>query len=171
MHLSYRTRLQIIMVVMLSLALLLGCGSSTATETPPVDEPVIQQPENGAPQIEKPPAAVNRVDIVYFHPKVRCAACMSVEIRTQALLEKYYKDALESGMLTFQTYELQDKQNAELVKKYGAVSSQLFINTIVNGSEDIVHVEEVWMPDILNDQIAFEQFMQDLISQKLESIN
>jgi hypothetical protein len=165
------TKISIYMVLCLILAmgLLMSCGNTTSPEIPTPTKH--STPTVVPPPAEQPSASVNRVDIVYFYPKIRCAPCLSVELRTKDLVDSYFMEAVDSGKLTFQTYELQDKQNASIIKKYGAVGSQLFITTINNGNETIRHVEEVWMPQILNDGVAFDDFMQELISESLKEVS
>jgi hypothetical protein len=137
----------------------------------PSQTPKSIEPPPVIPPVAQPSVPANRVDIVMFHPKVRCASCISVEARTKALLDDAFKDVMASGKLTFQSYELQDKQNAAIVKKYGAASSQLFITTVKNGVETIKHIEEVWMPQLLNSGPAFDEFLRKTISQSLKELS
>jgi hypothetical protein len=164
----------IILCLILLMGLLLSCGVNTK----PVDVPVPSKPSVSSqiPAISPPasppaPTPLNRVDVVYFHPKVRCASCISVEMRTRAVLTDSFKDSVDSGKLNFLAYELQDKQNATIIKKYGALGSQLFITTLKNNTETIKHIEEVWMPKLLNDGVAFDEFMRNLISQSLKEVS
>jgi hypothetical protein len=167
-------------VIILCFILVMGVASSCAGNTKPADVPVPSKPSvpSETPATSQPattptpsPIQANRVDIVYFHPKVRCASCISIELRTRAVINDSFKNAVDSGKLNFIDYELQDKQNASIVKKYGAASSQLFITTVKNNNETIKHIEEVWMPKILNDGVAFDEFMKNLISQSLKEIS
>ncbi len=183
MNISIKARIYIPLLTILILGLLVACDSNTTTMTPPsklakspaTETPVPEEPSE-SPAVSSPvdtpsPTPSNRVDIVYFHPKRRCASCISVELRTKALLDNAFKNAMDSGKLTFQTCELEDPQNASVIKKYSAVGSQLFITTIKNGNETIRHIEEVWMPKLLNDGVAFDDFMQKLISQSLKEVS
>lgn len=167
MNISNKAKLYLPLLAIIVLGLLAAC-SSPATDLPAPKPSASESPS--PPPADKPTALANRVDIVYFHPKIRCGACISVELRTKALMNDSFKDAMSNGKLTFQAYELQDKQNRSMVLKYGAVSSQLFITTVKNGVENIKHIEEVWMPQILNDGVAFDEFMRKIISQSLKEV-
>jgi hypothetical protein len=114
--------------------------------------------------------ASSRLDFVYFHPKKRCALCMNLEMLTRLFLEDNYKDALTNGKITFTSYELEDQKNAALVKEYGALSSQLFIDIVVDGKENIKQIEKIWLPEIYNDGQAFETYMKSIVSKGLEAI-
>ncbi|MEJ2738755.1 MAG: nitrophenyl compound nitroreductase subunit ArsF family protein [Dehalococcoidia bacterium] len=176
MNRSFRFIVYSMLAVIILAGLFTGC-SSQDTEQEPM---IVPAPSTPSEQPSKPPETlqenppvetVNRVDIVYFYPEVRCGSCISVELRTQDLLEKSFKDAMDSGKLTFLTYVLDDEQNAAEVEKYGALSSQLFINTIKDNTENIMHVEDIWMPRILNDGVAFDEYLSGLIEEALEEVS
>jgi len=175
------SKMRISMYVILTLLLMVSfaCGSSSQV----TQSPVVSQPSNPSPPptsveppVSPPPAAqpsglANRVDIVIFHPKVRCASCISIEQRTRVLLDDSFKDEMAKGKLTIQSYDYQEKQNADLVKKYKPVGSQLFMTTVKNGVETIKQIDEVWMPQLLNSGPAFDEFLRKLISQKLKEVS
>lgn len=168
MRISIKASMFLPVLVILVLGLLSGCSNSASVPTPPPVKPS-PPPVVTPPPVDNPSVPANRVDIVYFHPKIRCASCISVELRTKDVINAYFKDAVDSGKLTFQDYEL-NSQNSVMIKKYGALGSQLFITTVKNGVEKINHIEEVWLPRILNDGVAFDKFMHDLLSQSLKEV-
>ena len=97
-----------------------------------------------------PPASNNssgpadRVDIVYFHRTQRCYSCFYVEAGANYTVETYFHDELASGKLTFQSVDVQYSENVAIVEKYGAYGSQLFINTIKDGTDHIEEAVEVY---------------------------
>lgn len=98
----------------------------------------------GTPSGTPPPSnnstgPADRVDVVYFHRTVRCPTCIHAEELTRYTLETYFVDELDSRKLTFQSIDVQDSENAAIVQKYDAYGSQLFINTIKDGTD---HIEE-----------------------------
>jgi len=113
---------------------------------------------------------VNRVDLLYFHPKNRCATCISIESQVKAFLENNYKDELHNGEITFTSYELDDAKNKDLVEKYGVISSQLFINVIRRGEERIQSIDQIWLPQVHGDAETFDAYMTMVISQSLEEL-
>jgi hypothetical protein len=115
--------------------------------------------------------ASSRLDFVYFHPKRRCALCLNLEIQTKSFLENNYKNEMAAGKITFTSYELEDQDNAAIVKKYGALASQLFINTVMNGKESIQQIEKIWLPEIYNDGQKFEEYMNSIVLKGLEALH
>ena len=169
------------MIVLISILLVtsFACGGfPQVTQSPVVSPPSYPSPPPASvePPVAPPSAAQpfsleNRVDVVMMHPKVRCASCISIETRTRALLDDSFKDEMANGKLTIQSYDFQDKQNADIVKKYKPVGSELFITTVKNGVETIKQIDDVWMPQLLNSGPAFDEFLRKLISQKLKEVS
>ncbi len=120
----------------------------------------IPAPEPGTTSV------VDRVDVVYFHRTNRCRSCIYAETGIRYTLETYFQKELSSGKLTFKSVDVQDASNAAIVKKYGAYTSQLFINTVIGDTERIEDVTEIWL-FIGNDE-AFCHVVRTKIAKALE---
>jgi len=118
-----------------------------------------------------PPASTNssgpadRVDVVYFHRTVRCYSCQYAEAGTNYTVETYFADEMASGKLTFQSVDVQDEANADIIEKYGAYGSQLFINTVKDGTDHIEQVTDIWY--VLGDDEAFVEVVKSKIEESL----
>ena len=71
-----------------------SCGGTVPADisTAPESTEPSGLPAVSFPSEDQSSALANRVDILYFHPKKRCATCISVELRTKAVLDSYFKD-------------------------------------------------------------------------------
>lgn len=138
-----------IVLVCLAIWLMLAYGTSPAT----------------------PPASTNssgpadRVDVVYFHRTVRCYSCQYAEAGTNYTVETYFADEMASGKLTFQSVDVQDEANADIIEKYGAYGSQLFINTVKDGTDHIEQVTDIWY--VLGNDEAFVEVVKNKIEKSL----
>ena len=142
-----------IVVVCLSVWLVLAYGPSPTT--PPTS--------NNSTGNSTSPA--DRVDIVYFHRTARCYSCQYAEAGTNYTVETYFADEMASGKLTFQSVDVQDEANADIIEKYGAYGSQLFINTIKDGTDHIEQVTDIWV--VLGDNEAFVEVVKSKIEESL----
>ena len=128
----------------------------------------------GSPAPEAPstpdtsPVPADRVEVVYFHRAQRCQGCIYAEAGTRYTLETYFSDELASGKLTFKTVNVEDKENAPIIKKYGAFTSSLFINTITDGTDHIEEVTDIWL--VLGNDKAFVEVVKSNIERSLEEI-
>ncbi len=108
----------------------------------------------------------DRVEVVYFHRTQRCYNCFYAEEGTRYTIETYFADELASGKLTFEVVNVQDEENAAIVKKYGAFTSSLFINTIRDGTDHIEQVSEIWF--VLGNDEAFVEVVRSKIEKSLK---
>jgi len=80
-------------------------------------------------------------------------------------VENYFGDELASGKLTFQSIDVQDEANTEIVNKYGAYTSSLFINAVKDGNDNIEQVTDIWL--VIGDDEAFAELVKGKIEKSL----
>ncbi len=107
----------------------------------------------------------DRVDVVYFHRTQQCYRCRYAEEETRYTLETYFKDELASGKVIFQSINVQDEAKTDIVNKYGAYTSSLFINTIKDGSDHIEQVTDIWF--VIGDDEAFVEVVKSEVEKSL----
>lgn len=112
------------------------------------------------------PGPADKVEVVYFHRTQRCYSCRYVEAGTRYTVETYFKDELASGKLTLQVVDVQDKANADIVKKYGAYTSSLFINTIKDGTDYIEEAMDIYL--LIGKDEAFVKALKSKIEKSLK---
>jgi len=169
--LSLRQKLTVLWVVMLVAVLV----STTACSSTPTDSvPASPNPVNSKPSatVTSPVPSVTvtaavRVEVLYFHNNQRCVTCLCFEERVTHVVREHFKDELSAGILTYRVLNRQDKNNADLVKKYQPVGSQLFINTVVNGTDHIVDVQDIWAWNCRGKPDQFDDNIQKLIAKSL----
>jgi len=177
----YNHDLLIFFVLLISaIALFSGCSSSSsainnppaasqippaAVITPPPVKPPSTTDTEQSPQTTTPSL---KTEVIYSHTKLRCVTCLCFESRIKWVIDKYYTDEIEAGKLTFRIINAQDAKNADLVKKYGIVGSQLFVNTVVDGKGHIKDISEIWNWNCNDDPPGFCEKVQDVIDRSLE---
>lgn len=161
-----------IMIFILAAGIILAAGCSGANvvnnQPPATTGTSVQQTENNAeaqsvnpavpappantqqaasesvPATQKPAETANRVDVIYFHAAQRCVTCLCFEQHVNSVIDKYFQDAMSSGKLTYKVLNVQTPENKEMAKQYGAVGSQLFINVIIKGIDNITDIQDIW---------------------------
>ena len=118
------------------------------------------------PTLDKPSDPADRVEVVYFHRTQRCHSCIYVEEGTRYTMETYFKDELANGKLTFETFNIEHEENAAIVKKYGAFTSSLFINTIRYGTDHIEEAAEIYT--LIGNDEAFARILKSKIEKSLK---
>jgi len=147
------------LLIILVAGMLCACGSP-APEAPPASD----TPPN-SDDSDTSPTPADKVEVVYFYRAQRCTGCVYAETTTRYTLETYFADELASGKITFATFNVAAEENAAIVEKYDAYSSSLFINTIIDGTEHIEEIKEIWF--VLGDDEAFVEVVRSKIEQSL----
>lgn len=154
--------------------LLSACTSTVTTVNPPLEKPSasVEQPSPTPAAIPQPPPELpaNRVEVVYFHMPMRCATCRCFEERADYVVKTYFKNELASGKLTFEICDLGNKKKAALIRKYNSFNSQLFINTIINNTDQIEDIKDIWNWRCTGDKEGFDAKVRSVIEQSLAQI-
>jgi hypothetical protein len=159
----------LLLAVIIATGLLAACtgpGPEPVPVTPPglpSETPETQQatgPQTTATEVDK-------VEVYYFHRPQRCTKCLCFEERVKYVVDNYFQEEIKSGKMSFKIIDLADAQEADAIRKYNAVASQLFINTIIDGSDHIRDVQEIWSWGCTSDPEAFDEAVRYLINQSL----
>ena len=170
--------------------LLAGCSGSSANPTPPpVQTPVqaaqqqVSQPlpgQNPSPAAaadnattiasQPQPLLPNRVEVIYFHVNQRCPTCLCFEQQVNSVIEANFGNAISSGKLTYKVLNAQQEQNADIARKYGVVGSQLFINKVVNGKDNIKDIQEIWNWNCRYNAPSFDGKVRSVIEESVKGL-
>ena len=115
--------------VMLMMAMCLGmfaCGNSNAKSNKATGE-----------QTQK-----DRVEVLYFHGKQRCATCMAIEKNAKEAVEAQFADQLKNGTVVFKSIDISKAENEKIAEKYEVTWSSLFVNGWKDGIENVNNMSE-----------------------------
>jgi len=176
MYLFLRAKIHLAIIAILAVGLLCACASPATPPTSPPDEPAVPPATTTTPSDEPSTPQtqdgtmdlLNRVDVVYFHRPQRCPTCLCFEERITYVVNTYFQDELKSGKLTFGVYNIGDSKNTDIVRKYSAVSSQLFINTVKDGTDRITDIQKIWSWGCRTNKQGFDQQVKSAIEQSLK---
>jgi hypothetical protein len=156
------------LLIIMVAGMLCSCGSpapeappTSDTPSTPVDSDISPTPDGS----DTSPTPADKVEVVYFYRTQRCSGCVYAETTTRYTLETYFADELASGKITFASFNLEAEENATIVEKYEPYTSALFINTIIDSTEYIAEVKEIWT--VLFDDEAFIEIVRSKIEQSL----
>jgi hypothetical protein len=182
--------LAIVIIVMLGCSITPAVSTATSSQTgkqstsqpltPPAAQPPVQQDTTSIPgkttatapaTVQTPPVLQSRIDVVYSHMNQRCPTCLCFEERINTVIETYFSEQLNSGKLTYKVLNAQEAQNAAFAKKWGAVGSQLFINTVINGFDNIEDIQDIWNWDCRTNKPGFDLKVKNAIEQRLKGLS
>ncbi len=145
-----------------------------ANQSPAQQDPIVgdeNSSNDNATGTKTPAAPVSRIDVIYFHANQRCVTCLCFEKSINKVIDTYFSDELNSGKLTYQVLNLQQPENADITKKYQAVGSQLFVNVIIKGVDNIQDIQSIWNWKCVNDPHGFELKVKNVIQGGLKQLS
>ncbi len=84
----------------------------------------------------------DRVEVLYFHGKKRCATCMAIEKNTKEVVEEQFADELGNGTVVFRIIDISDPENEKIAEKYEVTWSSLFVSRWKDGKETYENLTE-----------------------------
>ena len=96
-----------------------------------------------------------KIEVYYFHNTRRCATCEAVESVTINTLEEKYPEQLKSGILSFQSLNIEDDKNEPLARKLN-VSGQT-----------LLFVKDGKKKDLTNDAFMYARTKPEKFQEKI----
>ncbi len=76
-----------------------------------------------------------KIEVIDFHSTHRCKTCLKIEDNTTKLLKQEFSDEMKKGLITFQTINVDEEENAKIAERFEAAGTALFLNVIKDGKE------------------------------------
>jgi hypothetical protein len=119
----------------------------------------INVPQSSAPMSVMP---ADKIEVVNFFGTQRCASCLTVGNFTKKTLEDKFAPELESGKIVFKEINGELPENQEIVIKYQARGSSLFVNAIRDDKDDITEDVTVWR--LVNNESQFITYFENKLN-------
>ncbi len=105
----------------------------------------------------------DRIEVLYFHGKQRCATCMAIEQRAKETLEEQFADELKNGTIVFRVIDISQPENEALADKYEVTWSSLFVCRWKAGRETTENLTEFAFGKARTAPEAFKSGLADRI--------
>ena len=99
-----------------------------------------------------------RVRVYYFHAKIRCQACLTIEqYSTETMYSVFHKE-LRAGKIRWQVINFEDSLTEHYIDQYKLENQALIIAKIRNGKEIAWKLlDKIW--ELLGDRKKFEAYV------------
>jgi len=112
---------------------------------------------------------VSKIEVLDFHSTHRCFTCNAIEENTKYTLDTYFSKEQEDGIITFQTINIDEKENEAMAEKFEAAGTSLFLNVIKQGTETQIDLTDfAFMKG--KDQDAFSKELKATIETELKTL-
>lgn len=166
MHKQMGKNACVLIVLLLLLTLLAGCGRPSPSAVQPGEQLPSSTTMSEAPVVYAEPSST-RVEIYSFHLPFRCAECICYEERCTYVVNEYFQDDLKNGTLIYRVIEIGNLKDAPIVNKYNAFGAQIFINTVVDETDSIRNLKEIVFWNCGHDEAGFNAKLRNVIAESL----
>jgi cytochrome c-type biogenesis protein len=132
-----KTNKYILLAVCIVLLLLIMPGFARAVNS--------QDKTTEKTDISIPPKEVEKVEVLYFHPRFRCVSCNNVEKFAREVTRDEFAKEMKNGKLVFKSLEIDDPKNKELVRELGVTGSSLYVVASGKGKREHAEIKSVWL--------------------------
>ena len=109
-------------------------------------------------KISKP---AEKVQVFLFHSTNRCSSCITAGKYTAEAMEQNFSEELKSGKIEFKEINVDLAENKEIASKFKASGTSLFINSIIDGQDNIKEEAQAWR--LLSDKQSFIDYLSNKI--------
>lgn len=81
--------------------------------------------------------SVEKIEVVHFHATQQCWSCITVGEYALKTIKKKFSEEYKNGTIVFRDINGELPENKDMVIKYQARGSSLFVNAITMGKDDI----------------------------------
>jgi len=85
-----------------------------------------------------------KIEVVHFHATQQCWSCITVGEYALKTIKEKFPEEYKNGIIIYKDVNGELPENREMVMKYRAGGSSLFINAITAGSDKIEEDTTVW---------------------------
>ena len=115
-------------------------------------------------QVKTAPA--DKIEVMHFHATQQCWSCIKVGEYALKTIEEKFPEEMASGKIVYRDVNGELSENQELVRKYQARGSSLYINAIRDGQDDIKEDLTVWR--LVNNEGQFIDYFEGKLSELLD---
>jgi disulfide oxidoreductase YuzD len=107
------------------------------------------------------------VRVYYFRTERRCASCRRIEAYTDEAVKSAFERELKDKTMAWEVVNIEERGNEHFVQDYKLYTKSVVVVDVVHGKQTRwKNLAKIW--ELLDDQAAFERYVQDEVRQYLE---
>jgi hypothetical protein len=108
---------------------------------------------------------IDKLEIYHFHGTNQCYSCITVGNYAEETVNIYFAEELESGKIVFDHLNGDLPHNRDLVIKYGATGSSIWLGTYKGDEFKAEENVNVWYK--IRDKQGYMNYLKEVIEEKL----
>jgi hypothetical protein len=109
--------------------------------------------------------SAEKIEVVHFHATQQCWSCITVGEYALKTIKEKFPEEYKNGTIVFRDINGELPENKDMVIKYQAGGSSLFVNAITAGKDNIKEDVTVWR--LVSNESQFTSYFQDKLNKLL----
>lgn len=109
----------------------------------------------------------DKVEVIYFHGKQRCATCLAIEKNARELVNSEFANEVKNGTVVFRTVDISTPEGEKIADKYEVTWSSLFVNGWKYGKETRNNMTEFGFANARKNPEGFMKGLAETIRKSL----
>ena len=109
--------------------------------------------------------SAEKIEVVHFHATQQCWSCITVGEYALKTIKEKFPEEYKNGTIVFRDINGELPENRDMVIKYQAGGSSLFVNAITAGKDNIKEDVTVWR--LVSNESQFVSYFQDKLNKLL----
>jgi len=153
----------IIVIAIVGIAFLVARNGNTPTEAQSADNQTAKSQEELPMSMAK--ISAEKIEVVHFHATQQCWSCITVGEYALKTIKEKFPEEYKNGTIVFRDINGELPENKDMVMKYQAGGSSLFVNAIANGKDNIEEDVTVWR--LVSNESQFISYFQNKLNKLL----
>ena len=113
--------------------------------------------------------ASHKVVVYYFHGNARCAKCMKFESLTDEVIENFFSEDRDAGILEWRVVNVEDPVNRHFVDDYRLYTKSVVVSDVRDGEQQrFKNPDKIW--DLVGSDTEFTEYVRDEIASYLDEV-
>ncbi len=152
-------------VLIIGVAVLAGCASKVTNQETNNNQATTETSANASDQMSKAEIVADKIEVVHFHATQQCWSCITVGEYALKTIKEKFPEEYKNGTIVFRDINGELSENRDMVMKYQARGSSLFVNAITDGKDKIEEDVTVWR--LVNNESQFINYFENKLKKLL----
>ena len=153
----------IIGVALVGVVFFVARNGNKPTETQSINNQTTKSQEELP--MSKAKISAEKIEVVHFHGTQQCWSCITVGEYALKTIKEKFPEEYKNGTIVYRDVNGELPENRDIVMKYQARGSSLFVNAIIAGKDNIEEDVDVWR--LVNDENQFINYFQNKLNKLL----
>ncbi len=159
-------KLLLFFLLIACISTLIGCSNKTPNQNASSIYSSDSKINDSSNLMSKTNTKADKIEVVHFHGAQQCWSCVTVGEYALKTIKEKFPDEYKNGTIVFRDINGELPKNKDLVIKYQARGSSLFINAIKDGKDNIKEDVTVWR--LISNEKQFINYFENNLNKLLD---